>query len=144
MERLTKKDCYGHYYTNERVYDRMQSDENFPHAYDGKLIDKLAEYENACEKGLILPAPLDGVDCFTFNGIWQRVPCQVGDTVYRISNEFHTHRTYVEKTTVERIAIDKDGIYVYCSCKPTVKRIFGVHVFTTKEAAEQKLNEMNS
>lgn len=49
MERLTKKDCYGHWHTNEKVNDRMQADEPYPHAYDGKPIDKLADYEDFAE-----------------------------------------------------------------------------------------------
>lgn len=143
MERLTKKDRYGHYYTNVKVYDRMQSDEKSPHAYDGKAIDKLAEYEDAEEKQMILPAPLDGVDCFIFNGIWQRVPCKVGDTVYRISDNYNLRGKYIEETTVSRIAIDDEGIYVFCSCKSNAKRKFGKNVFYTKEEAEQKLKEMD-
>ena len=54
MERLTKKDTYGHWYTNEKINDRMQADEPYPHAYDGKPIDKLADYEDKQEQGLLI------------------------------------------------------------------------------------------
>ena len=54
MDRLTKIDKYGHYYTNEKLNDRMQLDEPHPHAYDGKVIDKLAHYEDLAEKGLLV------------------------------------------------------------------------------------------
>lgn len=90
-----------------------------------QALDKLAEYEDLEEQGLLL-----------------RLPCKVGDTVYRISDMFNVRSKYIEKTKISRIAIDEDEIYVFCSCKPNVKRIFGVHVFSTKEEAEQKLKEM--
>ena len=64
MDRLTKIDKYGHYYTNEKLNDRMQLDEPQTHAYDGKVIDKLAHYEELEEKGLLV-----------------ELQCKVGDTV---------------------------------------------------------------
>lgn len=49
---------------------------------------KLAEYEDAEDQGLILrlPAPLDDVESFEIadKGIWMKIPCQIGDTVYVI------------------------------------------------------------
>lgn len=92
-----------------------------------EILKKLAHYEDAEKQGLLL-----------------RLPCKVGDTVYRISDRLNVRRKYIEKTNISRIAIDKDEIYVFCSCKPNVKRIFGVHVFSTKEEAEHKLKEMES
>ena len=48
-----------------------------------RLADKLKEYEDAEEQGLLLrlPAPLNGVDSFSLNGkeIWQRIPCNCKD-----------------------------------------------------------------
>lgn len=95
--------------------------------YERSIYNRLREYENLEEQGLLL-----------------RLPCKVGDTVYRISDMFNVRSKYIEKTKISRIAIDEDEIYVFCSCKPNVKRIFGVHVFSTKEQAEQKLREMES
>ena len=71
MERLTKRDKYGHWYTNERIHDRMGSDESYPHAYDGKPIDKLAEYETAEEQGLLVEV-IRCKDCkhFCGGGLW--------------------------------------------------------------------------
>lgn len=66
MSRLTKKDCYGHWYTNEKVNDRMQADEPYPHAYDGKPIDKLADYEDKEEQGLLISLPISAY--FIMNG----------------------------------------------------------------------------
>lgn len=137
MDRLTKTYNDGSF----GVADSLPCGEN---SYDFKelLIQKVGEYECALENGLVLPAPLDGAESFSMNGIWQRIPCRVGDIVYRISQQYHTHKAYIEKTIVERIAIDRDGVYVHCACKPTVKMVFGVRVFKTKEEAEKMLEEM--
>ena len=48
-----------------------------------KVCEKLGEYEDAEEQGLLLrlPAPLNGVDSFSLNGkeIWQKIPCHCKD-----------------------------------------------------------------
>ena len=62
MSRYTKRDKYGHAYTNETIYDRgMTSEdgktyekhyfENGTSAYDGKPIDRLCELEDKIEQG---------------------------------------------------------------------------------------------
>ena len=49
---------------------------------------KYRQWKDAEEQGLLLrlPAPLDGVESFKIadKGIWLKVPCQIGDTVYVI------------------------------------------------------------
>lgn len=77
-------------------------------------------------------------DCLLANGVIVP-PCNVGDTVYRISQKFHTKVKYVEKTTVSRIAIDKDGIYIFCTCNPIVGCVFGKTVFASRDEAEKIL-----
>lgn len=89
------------------------------------LVQKLGEYEDLEEQGKLL-----------------KLPCKVGDTVYRISQDFHTRMEYIEKTSVEKIAIYKDGVYVHCTCKPQVKMILGLRVFFTQSEAEAKLKEL--
>ena len=48
-----------------------------------EICEKLGEYEDAEEQGLLLrlPAPLNGVDSFSLkeNEIWQRIPCHCKD-----------------------------------------------------------------
>ena len=48
-----------------------------------RLAEKLKEYEDAEEQGLLLrlPAPLNGVDSFRLNEneIWQKIPCHCKD-----------------------------------------------------------------
>lgn len=52
-------------------------------------ITKLATYEDADEKGMILPAPLDGVESFSLDGktTWFKAPCKVGDVAYLIDRD---------------------------------------------------------
>lgn len=68
-------------------------------------------------------------------------PCKVEDRVYRITKSLHTKREYIEVSKVSRIAVDNDGLFVFCECKPNAKCIFGKTVFLTKEEAEKKLKE---
>ena len=66
-------------------------------------------------------------------------PCKVGDKVYRISTRAHTKIRYIQETTISRIAIDKDVIWLFCACNPIAKCVFGKTVFLTREEAEQEL-----
>lgn len=98
------------------------------------LIDsanKLAEYEDLEEQGLLL-----------------RLPCKVGDTVYIITKVFNGKEVI---GAIGRRKIDSIGgnalnpIYVI-SKEPYELRFcpseFGVRVFKTKEEAEAKLKEL--
>ena len=100
-----------------------------------KIAEKLKEYEDLEEQGLLL-----------------RLPCKVGDTVYYISEGF------IEPCTVETIFIsdytDKDGNCSYMAeihydredCPYVSTDIYftdiGKTVFITQTEAEQKLKEL--
>ena len=88
MERLTEvengtamvKGCgsnckYGFEYCRKEDWENCKTIDD--------VIDKLAQYEDLEEQGLLLrlPAPLNGVDSFSLNGkeIWQRIPCHCKD-----------------------------------------------------------------
>ena len=66
-------------------------------------------------------------------------PCKVGDLVYRISTRSGARIKYIQETTVCRIAIDNEGIWIFCACNPIAKTVFGKTVFLTREKAEQAL-----
>ena len=70
---------------------------------------------------------------------WFRPPCKVGQTVYKISYRKGSNIKYVQETTISRIAIDNEGIWLFCTCNPIVKCQFGKLVFLTREEAEQAL-----
>lgn len=67
------------------------------------------------------------------------LPCKIGDTVYRISVKATSKIKFVQKTTISRIAIDNEGVWLFCSCNPISRSIFGKNIFITKEEAEQAL-----
>lgn len=46
-------------------------------------------------------------------------PVKIGDAVYRISFTRGIRMKYVQETTISRIAIDNDGLWLFCSCNPT-------------------------
>lgn len=143
MSRLTFKhsvfssDCWeikevGNELCNETC-SRMDDCEKCPIA---KAIDKLAEYEDLEEQGLLL-----------------RLPCKVGDTLYIIEPRFYNYEKHegVQKGIckgyelndrygwVVKVELEKGGkntLYFYNFSK------FGKTVFLTREEAEAKLKEM--
>ena len=66
-------------------------------------------------------------------------PCKVGDKVYRISTRSGARIKYIQETTVSRVAIDTEGTWIFCTCNPIAKTVFGKTVFLTREEAEAKL-----
>lgn len=77
-KRLTKKDKYGHWYTETKINDRFMWSKDGKvwerdlshYAFDGEAIDRLAELEDKIENGTLI-----------------ELPCKVGDTVYRVYEE---------------------------------------------------------
>lgn len=86
MERLTKKDCYGHWYTSERVYDRFPVSEPYPHAFDGKAIDRLAHYEDLEEQGRLVVLQAKDRDTVFVIGDRQAVECFIVETYLDYEN----------------------------------------------------------
>lgn len=93
-----------------------------------KVLEKLAEYEDAEEQVLLL-----------------RLPCKVGDTVYSIM----PHDNFIMKSTVEEFVFS-NIVYVivrdelFNSRKGLSYCEKGKTWFLTKEEADQKLKEMES
>lgn len=105
-----------------------------------RLIAKLTEtFDEQYEKRMLI-TPQYTADSLLADG-WIRPPCKVGDTVYRISTRRGARIKYIQKTTVSRIAIDNEGIWIFCTCNPIAKCIFGKTVFLFREEAEAKLKE---
>ena len=117
MERLTTKNIagvavYKHPFECERCGETIW---RLPDYGDGSPTEKLADYEDAEEQGLLL-----------------RLPCKVGDIVYRIINQRDNYDDtvyqIVSSTIFELSMINK----------------IGKTVFLTQTEAEQKLKEMES
>lgn len=92
-----------------------------------KIAEKLKEYEDLEEQGLLL-----------------KLPCKVGDAVYNIVPRVSEESTYREDK-VTRIAIYDDSVWI-CFQNGLAKNVtqIGKSVFLAKEEAEQKLKEMGS
>ena len=124
MERLTERDSYGDVYVKQHDYVTAS--------------EKLCEYEDAEEQGLLL-----------------RLPCKVGDTIwdndygkpcaYTITGfSFGTGEDYIDESVSLR-----EVVCYYSNYSGSITGSFAVSeigktVFLTKEEAEQKLKEMES
>lgn len=96
------------------------------------IINKLAEYEDLEEQGLLL-----------------RLPCKVGDTVYEISRVEPYRNPAIREMGIVYILIRDNDIYITLQDlydeyydNSILSTDFGKTVFLTKPEAEQKLKEM--
>ena len=130
MERLTEKvfgfvqlKACGNDFCKETCaeHDKEKSCKNCPIQ---KAFDKLAEYEDLEEQGLLL-----------------RLPCKVGTKVYAI-NRIVDYGEVGDEATYSYSIIEREfQIYMMMDYG---KLVFGKTVFLTKAEAEQKLKEMES
>ena len=112
MERLVKE-----------LYTFKGKVEDCENNYFISVQEKLREYEDLEEQGLLL-----------------RLPCKVGDTVYRIENE------KITQTEITKYDIYADGSIWFSFSTSLSLPIskFKTCIFLTKSEAEQKLKEMES
>lgn len=94
-----------------------------------EIIDKLAEYENAEEDGLLV-----------------RLPCKVGDRIWHLEKMINSGewRLYGKETIVTDIYLNakRPPLFKVTNLYGTLKLSdFGKTVFLTKEAAEAALKE---
>ena len=116
MERLTIKDDSG-VYCPPNIPCETRCDDC---KHLDNMINKLAQYEEAEEQGLLA-----------------KLPCKIGDVVYQASKFWNE----VLERTVACIVLSSDNhIYVRNGCGDSFE--FGVDVFLTKEEAEHVLSEM--
>ena len=124
MERLTKRNSVGTIGVNELRYYNYN---NFQ-----KIVQKLAEYEDLEEQGLLLRLPFKGG----------------GDIVYAIG--FNNNKPIIYESVVLSILITEKEIVFnvkvdeFETNSQLNQSMFGKTVFLTQAEAEQKLNEMNT
>jgi hypothetical protein len=130
MERLTERErnVDGTGVAKEEITDGLLK------PFADKILTKLAVYEDLEEQGLLV-----------------RLPCKIGDTVYRVNagakqpiipmtvSEIH-FLCYKNERTVRFDAIDKEYMGESCYRLEDIGRI----VFLTHEEAEKKLEEMKN
>ena len=84
--------------------------------YEKNIYEKLREYENLAEQGLLL-----------------RLPCKVGDTIYHIWNvDYKPEIQEIKIATLTNLVAHMEN------------GDFGKYIFLTQAEAEQKLKEMES
>ena len=127
MERLTK--TYSDW--SHGAADNLPCGEN-SYQYKELLLETLGKYEDAEEQGLLL-----------------RLPCKVGDTLYRVNKGakepvimmrvIQLYIKQIHNRTVMRIDVINDadmGESCYLPCD------IGERIFLTRDEAEAKLKEM--
>lgn len=120
MERLTYKG--SEIMTEDGLITQSYSD--YPIR---RIVEKLAEYEDAEEQGLLL-----------------RLPLKIGDTVYSVTRDF------ISKYTICSIEVYNEGFFfcwkceegIYINVRGFTNYQIGKDVFLTQAEAEQKLKEM--
>lgn len=107
--------------------------------YIQQVFKKLADYEDLEEQGLLVRLP-----CKVGNIVWELCLCDDGN--YRIFqmivksiSKYGTLRQVEKDVTIWHIYAESDYTYMYKSFAD-----FGKTVFSTKEEAEKKLEEMKN
>ncbi len=131
MERLTPKDL--HPYEVKNFADKFNDKGDDP-CFRSKVIDKLWEYENAEEQGLIV-----------------KLPCKVGDYLYCVNKYKKSDAQYkVFKCYISNYTHCKDEIDDYLTVRFVEENIIdvlvypimiGEHYFLTEAEALQALKE---
>lgn len=126
MERLTTRNIAGVAVFKES-YDCERCGEGLwrlPNYGNGSPTDKLAEYEDLEEQGLLF-----------------RLPCKVGDKVYRPVPKLYRR---ISVMTVVKIVIQEDGVYFKTDKDGGLFKTsaIGKTFFITKEKAEAALEKM--
>ena len=140
MDRLTARDGFGTPYYP--YCDNVKGCGGYcaQCSFETKTMDKLAQYEDLEEQGLLL-----------------RLPCNVGDTVYCIyerytkcsenEQEFDEYSCQgcecLECDSHKELYVQSQKVYSLDWIVSNLKR-FGKTVFLTQAEAEQKLKEMES
>lgn len=123
MERLTERErnVDGTGVAKEEITDGLLK------PFADKILTKLAVYEDLEEQGLLV-----------------RLPCKVGDTMFRINKgaknpiiELTVTQIDITKRSYNLEVIDRDCGELMC-----FKNDIGKSVFLTREEAEKKLEEM--
>ena len=141
MERLTERttDGSGGYKIQAKNLNShcVAKDKRGYITYYGQHIDKLAEYEDAEEQGLLL-----------------KLPCKVGDIIYVIPSitnyrlmklNGHPENNKVYEQIVHSVQMFSNCRYSLITCEgcaSVVSDLYKETWFLTKEEAEQKLKEM--
>lgn len=104
-----------------------------------KALEKLADYEDLEEQGLLVRLP-----CKVGDTVWELCLCDDGNyrifpMIVKTISEYGTLKQVKKDITIWNIYAESDYTYMYKSFAD-----FGKTVFSTKEEAEKKLEEMKN
>nr|DAI88040.1 MAG TPA: hypothetical protein [Caudoviricetes sp.] len=129
MDRLTKRkrNNDGSGISTDSLIVENGMRKGFPSSHCGRIVTKLAEYEDMDEQGLIL-----------------RLPCKVGDAVYILAGRFGT---FYEEDICDGFFVGKDGTLQvktqnYKGNHGTYGEV-GKTLFLNREEAEAALKKVN-
>lgn len=139
-KRLTKRDKYGHWYTDTKINDRFMWstdgkvwERDLTHcAFDGEAIDRLAEFEDKIENGTLIELPyklgtkLYFIVLHTFGGYFEIFETELWVYVSRYKDEFGGVDFAIEINDVD---------FDY-------ETWITAHCYSTKAEAEAKLKEL--
>ena len=113
--------------------------------WTGKALNKIKEYDTAEEEErlVVLPASMNGVDTFgkVDSSYWCRIPCNIGDRVYRIVSNYHTRMKTIREVEISRIAVTNSETQLFTD-EIQGEMILEKTLFLTREEAEKALEEM--
>lgn len=138
-KRLTKKDKYGHWYTETKINDRFMWSKDGKvwerdlshYAFDGEAIDRLAELEDKIEYGTLLDIKFRLGDTVWFYGFSDK-------TIYKGKVIGINFNAYTPQNPIW-IKIQYDIPMVKQDCDTEVWESM---VFTTESEAEVRLKEL--
>lgn len=104
-----------------------------------KALEKLADYEDLEEQGLLVRLP-----CKVGDTVWELCLCDDGNyrifpMIVKTISEYGTLKQVKKDITIWNIYAESDYTYMYKSFAD-----FGKTVFSTKEEAEKKLEELKN
>lgn len=87
----------------------------------------------------------DLCECFQNKSEWIHLPCNVGDTVYYVTDRYRHYKEFeIVETTVTKVGKNKKGIFFQMqinSIYETALSAIGKTVFLTRKEAEKTLTE---
>ena len=119
MERVTDKNKYCDWCDFDEENCKIRRN-----CFENKMYEKLKEYEDLEEQGMLL-----------------RLPCKVGDTVYCFDYPRSDIVVVVEEK-IEKILIYEDDLTIETDGGYYLPPMFGKLIFTTREEAEAALEKM--
>ena len=135
MERLTERErnVDGTGVAKEEITDGLLK------PFADKILTKLADYEDLEEQGLLVRLP-----CKVRDIVWELCLCDDGNykifpMIVKTISEYGTLRQVKKDITIWNIYAESDYTYMYKNFAD-----FGKTVFSTKEEAEKKLEEMKN